>query len=69
MDGDGIPELVVPTQDRKALAVLSLKGSIREVARVPLPSPAGRGIAALGSGKDAHLVAALEDGRVAVVRP
>jgi hypothetical protein len=69
VDGDGIPELVIPTQDRKALAVLSLKGGIRELARVPLPAPAGRGLAALGSGKGAHVVVALEDGRVAVVRP
>jgi hypothetical protein len=68
-DGDGRPELVIPTQDRKALAILSLKDGIRELVRVPLPAPAGRGLAALGLGKGAHIVVALEDGRVAVVRP
>lgn len=69
LDGDGVPELAIPTQDRKSLAVLSLKGGIREIWRVPLPAPAGRGLAALGAGKDAHLLAALDDGRLVVVRP
>jgi hypothetical protein len=69
LDGDGRPELVIATVDRKALAVLSFKGGIKELRRIPLPSPAGRGLAALGTGKDAHILAALEDGRLAVVRP
>lgn len=69
LDSDGTPELVLPTQDRKSLAVVSLKGGIRELRRIPLPAPAGRGLAALGSGKAAHLLAALEDGRMVVVRP
>jgi FG-GAP-like repeat len=69
LDGDGRPELVLPTVDRKALAVLSFTDSIKELRRIPLPSPAGRGLAALGSGNDTHILAALEDGRLAVVRP
>jgi hypothetical protein len=69
LDGDGRPELVIPTQDRKSLAVLSLKDGIRELRRIGLPAPAGRGLAALGAGKDAHIIAALEDGRVVVIRP
>ncbi|HEX8164473.1 MAG TPA: VCBS repeat-containing protein [Beijerinckiaceae bacterium] len=69
LDGDGRPELVIPTQDRSSLAFLSLKDGIRELARVSLPAPAGRGLAALGSGKGTHIVVALEDGRVAAVRP
>jgi hypothetical protein len=69
VDGDGRPELVIPTQDRTSLAILSLENGIRELARVPLPALAGRGLAALGSGKDTHVIVALEDGRVAIVRP
>jgi FG-GAP-like repeat len=69
LDGDGRPELVIPTLDRKALAVVSLKGGVKELRRIPLPAQAGRGLAALGAGKDTHILAALEDGRLAVVRP
>jgi hypothetical protein len=69
VDGDGRPELILPTQDRKALAILSLKDGIKELARVPLPTPAGKGLAALGQGTGTHIIAALEDGRVAIVRP
>lgn len=69
IDGDGVPELAIPTLDRGALAVLSLKGGIKEVARVPLPAKAAIGVAALGSGRTAHILVGLEDGRVADVRP
>jgi hypothetical protein len=69
LDGDGRPELVIPTQDRKFLAVLSLKDGVKELRRIALPAPAGRGLAALGEGRDAHIIAALEDGRAVVVRP
>lgn len=69
LDGDRVSELVIPTEDRKSLALLSLKGGIRELRRIALPGPAGRGLAALGTGKDAHILAALEDGRLVVVRP
>jgi hypothetical protein len=69
VDGDGRPELVLPTLDRKSVAVLSLKGGVREMRRVALPAPVHRGVAALGSGKDTHVLAALEDGRIVLVRP
>jgi hypothetical protein len=68
VEGDGQPELAVPTLDRRALAVVSFKGGIREIARVPLPGAAATGVAALGSGRDLHLLVGLEDGRVAHVR-
>ena len=45
------------------------RDGIRELRRIGLPAPAGRGLAALGAGKDAHIIAALEDGRVVVIRP
>jgi hypothetical protein len=69
LDGDGRSELVVPTLDRRALAILSLKEGIRELRRIPLPARVERGVATLGTGRDTHVLAALEDGRIAVVRP
>lgn len=69
LDGDGTAELAIPTLDRGSLAVLSLKGGIKELRRIALPSPVSRGLAVLGAGKDAHLLVGLEDGRVALVRP
>jgi hypothetical protein len=69
IDGDGTPELAIPTLDRAALAFLSLKGGIKEVRRVTLPAKAAMGVAALGSGKAAHVLVGLEDGRVVDVRP
>jgi hypothetical protein len=69
LDGDGRPELIVPTLDRRALAVLSLKEGVRELRRIPLPARVERGVAALGMGRDTHVLAALEDERIAVVRP
>ena len=69
LDGDGRPELVIPTLDRKALAILTMKDGINELQRIALPARIERGVAALGSGKEAHILAALEDGRVVLVRP
>lgn len=41
MNGDGIPDIVVPTQDRRAVAVLSFTGGVlREVRRAPTPAAA-----------------------------
>jgi hypothetical protein len=68
-DGNGSPELVIPTLDRASLAILSLKDGVKEFRRIALPARVERGVAALGSGKDTHILAALEDGRVALVRP
>lgn len=69
IDGDGAAELALPTLDRRALAILSLKGGVREVGRAALPSRALTGVAALGSGRDARFLVGLEDGRIAEVRP
>jgi hypothetical protein len=68
-DGDGRPELIVPTLDRRSVAILSMKDGIREIARIPLPARAETGIATLGVGADLHILVGLEDGRLADVRP
>ena len=67
--GDGPPKLAIPTADRASLALLSLKSGIAEEWRVALPAKAATGVATLGSGRDAHILVGLEDGRVADVRP
>ncbi|ACL56073.1 VCBS repeat-containing protein [Methylobacterium nodulans] len=69
LDGDGVPELAIPTRDRTALALVSLKGGISERARVTLPVPARSGPVVLGSGRGLHVLVELEDGRVADLRP
>lgn len=69
LDGDGVPELALPTLDRASLAVMSFKGGLRELRRIALPARVLNGVAALGAGRDAHLLTALEDGRLALIRP
>ena len=69
VDGDGVPELAIPTLDRGSIALLSLKGGIKELARIALPAKAATGAAALGSGKTAHILVGLEDGRLVDIRP
>src|SRR5215207_6142302 len=68
LNGDGRPELVIPTLDRASLAILSFRGGIKELQRIPLPARALTGVAALGTGKAAHILVGLEDGRIADVR-
>ena len=67
-DRDGVRELVLPTGDRAALALVSLKGGIRERARIPLPAPAASGVAVLGAGSSLRVLVGLADGRVAQIQ-
>ncbi|WP_375458805.1 hypothetical protein [uncultured Enterovirga sp.] len=66
---DGTTRLAIPSLDRHSLAILSLAGGIREIARIPLPARILTGVASLGRGRDIHLLLGLEDGRVADLRP
>ncbi|WP_375456760.1 hypothetical protein [uncultured Methylobacterium sp.] len=68
-EGAGAPDLALPTIDGAALALVSLKGGIRERARIALPAPAAFGVSALGEGRAARLLVGLADGRIAVVAP
>ncbi|MGU3541143.1 hypothetical protein [Methylobacterium sp. A54F] len=61
---DGPAELVLPSADRAAVAVLSLRDGFRERLRVALPAPAGFGLAVLGRGEAARILVGLSDGRV-----
>ncbi|GBU20020.1 MULTISPECIES: hypothetical protein [Methylobacterium] len=68
IDGDGVAELVLPVADRSAVALVSFAdGTARERGRAALPSPAGFGLAVLGTGREARVLVGLADGRVALV--
>ena len=70
LDGDGRAELVLPTGDRHGVAILSFRaGGAAEIRRIPLPARVATGLAVLGTGAEAHILAGLEDGRVADIRP
>jgi hypothetical protein len=54
IDGDGIPEIVLPTRDRKSLAAISFKGGAASIA-AEVPAPA-RIVALIGSSAGAAVV-------------
>lgn len=66
---DGRPRLALPTLDRRSLAILTFDAALTETARIPLPSRAATGVAALGTGASVRILVGLEDGRVADIRP
>ena len=69
-DGDGRPELALPTLDRKALRIVRLKGAAIEiVALAALPAAIDKAIAVAGSGKDTVITVGLADGSVHTVKP
>ena len=68
-DDKAAPDLALPAIGGAALALVGLKGGLRERARIALPAPAGFGVAALGRGRQARILVGLSDGRVAVVAP
>ncbi|MCJ2076410.1 hypothetical protein FV232_17690 [Methylobacterium sp. WL30] len=68
-EGSAQADLALPVADNSAIALVSLKGGIRERARIALPAPAAYGVAALGRGTKVRILVGLSDGRVAVVAP
>lgn len=69
LPGAGGRRLALPTVARDAVAIVTLDGTLRELARIPLPGQASTGLAVLGSGPDHRILVGLEDGRVAAIRP
>ena len=67
-DGDGLPDLAIPSFDRRSIRILRFHGGISEIARIKLPARAERGMALLGAGGEKLLVVGLEDGTVALIR-
>jgi hypothetical protein len=67
-DGDGVLDLAIPSFDRWSIRLLRFRGGVSEIARIPLPARAERGLTMLQSGRQRLLVVGLENGRVALVR-
>ncbi len=69
LDGDGAPELAVPTADRKQLRIVSLKRSgISLFARASLPSPLNKAIGIETADGQTRFITGLENGDVVRIR-
>lgn len=65
IDGDGRPDLALPSADRGTLRMVAVEpGGIREIASVPLPGRVDKAILAEGSGDGLRFVLGLDDGSV-----
>jgi hypothetical protein len=62
-DGDGVPDLAIPSFDRRALRIIAFKPSVREIARIPAPARITTEIGSV-KGQDGAfaLLMGLEDG-------
>ncbi|MFA6264665.1 MAG: VCBS repeat-containing protein [Pseudolabrys sp.] len=68
-DGDGSPDLALPSLDRTRLRIVAFKPSAREIASVPLPSDARSNIGVIARGDAPPALAiALADGSLVIVR-
>lgn len=68
IDGDGRPDLALPSADRSVLRMVSpRRAGIREIAAVPLPGRVDKAILAEGAGPSLRFVLGLDDGSVVAV--
>jgi hypothetical protein len=68
-DGDGRPDLAIPSFDRRSLRLIAFMPALRDVARVALPSPVVTELAAVrDSAGGLAVLAALENGALVLVR-
>ncbi|MBL4727042.1 MAG: hypothetical protein JKY83_10295, partial [Rhizobiaceae bacterium] len=64
-DGNGTPDIALPSADRRSLVVIGLKGKgLFLVADAQLPSPINKAITLRGKGKNVQFIVRLEDGSV-----
>jgi hypothetical protein len=68
VDGDGRPDLAIPSLDRRALRLIAFAPQPHDIARVPLPARVVTDIGAIMVRGRPVFVAGLEDGRLVVVR-
>ena len=66
-DGDGRPDLAVPSLDRRALRLISFMPRPHDIGRVPLPSRVTTNIGAIMFRNRLALVAGLENGQLILV--
>jgi hypothetical protein len=65
IDGDGIPELTLPSADRRTLRIVGYKDRrLIDRAGARLPAPIEKAIAIRGKGRKTRFVVGLEDGTV-----
>jgi hypothetical protein len=68
-DGDGVPDLALPSFDRSRLRILGFKPSPHEIAGVTLPAKVATNIALLAGGSAQPAIAVgLSDGSLIVIR-
>lgn len=67
-DGDGRPDLALPSLDRRALRLVGFVPQPREIARVALPGRIATNIGVIRRGERAAIVAGLDDGTLVLVR-
>jgi hypothetical protein len=69
IDGDGKPELALPSQDRTSLRIMGfVDEKLVEIATATLPAPIDKAIRVDGNGTEAVFTVGLEDGSVWQVR-
>ena len=66
-DGDGYPDLAVPSLDRKTLRVIAFKPHVRDIARLPLPARMTTNFGPTTYNGRVAFIAGLEDGRLVLV--
>lgn len=64
-DGNGTPDLALPSANRRTLYIISLSGlDMRLLAEAKLPAPIDKAIKSEGRGKKTRFIVGLEDGNV-----
>ena len=67
-DGDGHPDLAVPSLDRRTLRIIGFTPEIRDIARVRLPARIVTNIGVIELGGKLALIAGVEDGQLILIR-
>jgi FG-GAP-like repeat len=67
-DGDGRPDLAVPSLDRRTLRIIGFAPEVRDIARVRLPARIATNIGAIRFNGKLALIAGVEDGRLILIR-
>jgi hypothetical protein len=67
-DGDGRPDLVIPSLDRRALRLIAFTPTPRDLARLSLPARIVTNLAVIGVGGRPAVLAGLENGQLVLIR-
>lgn len=67
-DGDGHPDLAIPSLDRKSLRIIGFAPDVHDIARVAMPARMVTNFGATMQGAKPALVVGLEDGQLMLIR-